>query len=271
MNRRSIPVTLLAIIVTLAWVIPLFWMIKTSVTSRSEIFSPDLRWMPSSITFEHYEYLIERAQILRWAVNSLVVTFITTSVMLVVAPMAAYPLSRMRFPFRNVLFYITLAGIIVPPEVVMIPRYLLLKNMHLLNTYLALILPSLSFPISVIILTRYFAAIPEEYEEAARVDGASRFTILFRIIMPMAKPALVVVAVLTFVRTWNDFLWPLVAVSRSEMYTLPVGLATFQGAYDIQYGATMAAAVMASLPMWVFFLVFHRYMIEGLTVGGLKG
>ena len=158
----------------------------------------------------------------------------------------------------------------VPLQVLVIPLYLMLDEMGLVNTYLGLILPRLAIPLGVFILRQFFIGIPKEIEESAVLDGCSRFRILFNIILPLSKPALSAVAIFTFIRSWNDFLWPLIIVSKEEMFTLPIGLAAFQGSYTMKFSWMMAASVIASVPILIVFIIFQKSIIQSVAMTGLK-
>lgn len=225
---------------------------------------------PSKINFNNYKYIFKQSGVLRWFFNSTFISLISTFGVVIVTLFAAYSLGRLKFPGNKLLFYLTLAGIMIPLQAIMIPRYLLLRDLNLLNSYWGLIIPYMVNPMFVLIVSQFFRGIPKEFEEAARIDGAGELYILFRIMVPLARPSLVAISVFSFVSTWNDFLWPLIVMTEQKMYTLPVGLATFYGSYSMKYGVTMAGNVIAALPIFIFFLIFQEQIIQGLTVGGLK-
>lgn len=266
--RKSLLLTVIAIIFIVVYLIPVFWMISSSLKVERDIYS--LRWVPSKLYLGNYTYVLEKSGILRWTFNSFVVAICITGGVILLSSFAAYSLGRVEFPGRKILFYFTLVGLMIPVQAIMIPRYLLLKEFNILNTYRALILPGIAFPMHVLILSQFFRGIPREFEDVARIDGANELDILFRIMLPLAKPAILAIAVFTFTFFWNDFLWPLIVATSEEMYTLPVGLATFYGTYTLRFGVTMAGNVIASLPIIIFFLIFQRQLIEGITLGGLK-
>jgi multiple sugar transport system permease protein len=177
----------------------------------------------------------------------------------------------MEFPGKKLLSLLTLSGFMIPLHAIMIPLFLLLKDMKMVNSYGGLILPALASPIAVFILSQYFKGIDREYEEAARLDGASEPQILFYVMAPMAIPAIITVAILSFTWSWNDFVWPLIIAQTEKMYTLPVGLSTLAGGdVNIRYGPIMAANVIASLPAFIVYIIFQRYLTSGVTIGELK-
>jgi len=266
--KKSFFLTIVGIIFIVIYLMPIFWMASSSFKIEKDIYS--LKWLPSKLYFGNYIYILEKSGILRWTFNSFVVAVSITGGVILLSAFAAYSLGRLEFPGRRVLFYFTLGGLMIPIQAIMIPRYLLLKEFNILNTYRGLILPGVAFPMHVLILSQFFKGIPREFEDVARIDGANELQILFRIMLPLAKPALLAVAVFTFTFFWNDFLWPLIVATSEEMYTLPVGLATFYGTYTLRFGVTMAGNVIASLPIVIFFLIFQKQLIEGITLGGLK-
>ncbi|MCF7890922.1 carbohydrate ABC transporter permease [Candidatus Bipolaricaulota bacterium] len=263
--------TVVSLVVIVIWLTPVFWMIKTSLVPSTEI-NAAFSFIPQTLSLENYRFLFNRAPILRWLLNSFVVSISVTVGTLIVTSSAAYALSRIEFPFRNVLFYVSLAGITVPPQGIMIAQYLLLDGVNLLNSYFALILPGLASPIALFILKQFFDNIPSQLEDSAQIDGANRLRIFLYIVLPMSRPAITTAAIYTFVWTWNAYMWPLIATSTNDMYTLTVGLATFQGSYVAEYGAITASAVIASVPMILIFLIFQRHIVQGLTgITGIKG
>ncbi len=267
--KKSISLTIFALIIISFYIFPVFWMVLSSFKSTQEIITQ--QFFPKNFRLDNYTYLLKQSGIVRWLLNSLVVTVASTFGVVIITILAAYPLGRMEFKGSKILFYLTLSGIMIPLQAIMIPRYVLLKNLNLLNTYWALILPYMVNPMFVLIVSQFFKGIPKEYEEAARIDGANDPYILFKIMVPLARPSITAIAVFSFVGTWNDFLWPLLAMNDQKMYTLPVGLATFYGTYSMKWGITMAGNVIASLPVIIFFIIFQEQLIRGITTGGLKG
>ena len=207
----------------------------------------------------------------KWLLNSVIVAAAAAFGVLAIDSMAGYAFARISFPGRDVLFMIVVATLMVPAQVTMIPLFFMLNEATLLNTHLALVLPRLGVAIGVFMLRQFFLSLPHGLEEAAAIDGASRYRVFVQIALPLAKPALSALAIVTFVWAWNDFMWPLIAISTQDMYTLPIGLSTLAGYYGREYGIQMAGAVIASLPVFVVFLMFQRQFIQGIALTGLKG
>lgn len=266
---KSIVLTLLAFILLAIYLIPVFWMVSSSFKSEKDIVA--MKWLPSNFKIENYTTVMERAKIGRWFFNSIVVAGVATFGIVILSLLAGYSLGRMEFPGRNVLFLLTLSGIMMPVQAIMIPMFLILKDMGMVNNYGGLILPQMAQAIAVFIMMQYFKGIDKEYEEAARLDGASELQILFKVLAPMAAPAIITVAIFHFTMIWNDFLWPLVIAQSDDMYTLPLGLVTLAGSdVNIRYGPVMAANVIATLPVFIIYIFFQKYLGSGFAVGELK-
>ncbi|RAO99395.1 hypothetical protein PW5551_04515 [Petrotoga sp. 9PW.55.5.1] len=266
--KKSKLLTFVAILIIFIYIFPIFWMVISSFKTDLEVITQ--KFFPSKINFNNYKYILEQSGVLRWFFNSTLISLISTFGVVIITIFASYSLGRLNFRGNKFLFYFTLAGIMIPLQAIMIPRYLLLRDLNLLNSYWGLIIPYMINPMFVLIVSQFFKGIPNEFEEAARIDGAGELYILFRIMVPLAKPSLVAISVFSFVSTWNDFLWPLIVMTDQKMYTLPVGLATFYGSYSMKYGITMAGNVIAALPIFIFFMIFQEQLIQGLNVGGLK-
>lgn len=273
MRRLTLGTVLLyaALTVTaLLWLAPLFWTVSTSFKPEADILT-SVALIPEHPTLEHYARVIQKAQVGRWFLNSAIVTLITTSLVLAVDAMAGYAFARIQFPGRNVLFVLVISTMMVPQQVLLVPLYVLLVKLGLLNTYAGLAFPRVGLALGVFLLRQFFMGLPKELDEAARLDGCSRWGMFWRISLPLARPAMAALAIFTFLGSWNDFLWPLVATTKERMFTLTVGLANFAGTFQTEYGALMAAACMASLPMLVVFLLLQRQFVQGITLTGIKG
>lgn len=253
------------------WILPVLWMFSTSVKPESLVIAPVPQWLPPKVTWENYARAVTRAPLFQWIVNSALTSGLATLITLALDSMAAYAFARLRFPGRDLLFTTVLATLMVPAQVTLVPMYLLFNEAGLLNTYWAVILPHGARALGVFLLRQFMLGLPYELEDAARVDGASRYVIFTRVILPLSRPALAALAIFTFVWTWNDFTWPLISLTSQALYTLPVGLSTLVGYYARDYGMLMAGATIASLPMLVVFLLFQKQFIEGVSFTGLKG
>ena len=257
--------------IALVMVVPLLWMLVTSLQTLDETrhFPPKL--LPSSFESGNYTQVLEQAPFGRWFLNTLIVTVVCVAGNLLFCSLAGYAFARIRFFGREVTFLLILATLMIPFQVIIIPTFLIVRSLHLIDTLGALILPNLTGAFGIFMLRQFFRTIPIELEEAARIDGASRLGILFKIVLPLSGPALATLAVITFMWTWNDFLWPLITIYHEENMTLQLGLATFQGAHQTNTNLLMAANVMSMLPVLVLFFLAQRYFIRGIATTGLKG
>ena len=257
--------------IAIVMVLPLAWMVLTSLQTLDETrhFPPTL--LPSSPQFGNYTEVLQRAPFGRWFLNTLIVTVVCVLGNLLFCSLAAYAFARIRFFGREVVFILILATLMIPFQVVIIPTFLIVRSLHLIDTLGALILPNLAGAFGIFMLRQFFRTLPIELEEAARIDGASRLGILFKIVLPLSGPALATLAVITFMWTWNDFLWPLITIYHDQNMTLQLGLATFQGAHQTNTNLLMAANVMSMVPVLVLFFLAQRYFIRGIATTGLKG
>ncbi|KUK24380.1 MAG: ABC-type sugar transport system, permease component [Thermotoga sp. 50_1627] len=260
----------LMLIVAFIMLVPFFWMFSTSLKSLGEVFEYPPKWIPRQPHWENYARVWSVVPFGRYLLNSVIVSGSITLLHLLVASLSAFAFARLNFPGRDKLFLLYLATLMVPGQVTMIPNFILIKLLRLTDTYTGLILPNVFTAFGVFLLRQFFMTIPKDYEDAARIDGASRFYIYSRIILPLSVPALSTLAVFTFVFQWNNLLWPLVVVSKDSMKTVTIGLASFQGMYGTTWNLLMAAAVIGVLPSIVAFLIGQRFLIKGITLTGLK-
>jgi multiple sugar transport system permease protein len=259
-------------------IFPFAWLIVTSVETPAEAlhFPPIL--VPHHLDFGNYAQALQAAPFGRFFVNSAVVAVTTVASNLVLCSLAGYAFARYRFFGRGLMFVLIMATLMVPFQVTMIPQFIITKwlGIHVLaqvgiNHIGALILPNAATAFGIFFLRQFFRTLPIEYEEAARVDGASRLTVLFRVVLPLSGPALATLAALTFLDSWNNFLWPLIAVTSTNQMTLPLGLANFQGAHSTEWTLLMAGNVMSLAPMLLIFVVAQRYFVRSVASTGLAG
>jgi multiple sugar transport system permease protein len=280
-RRRRLPFSpwhLVLLPATLVLIFPFFWLVVTSLETPSEAlrFPPVL--IPHALRFANYADAFNSAPFGRFFINSAVVTVLTVACNLVFCSLAGYAFARFRFLGRAALFAVIMATLMVPFQVTMIPQFLITKwlGVHVLaavgiNHIGALILPNAATAFGIFFLRQFFRTLPLEYEESARVDGASRLTVLIRIVLPLATPALATLAALTFLDSWNYFLWPLIVVTSTNQMTVPLGLATFQGAHATEWTLLMAANVMSLVPVLAIFFLAQRYFIRSVASTGLAG
>lgn len=250
---------------------PFIWMIAASFMQpgASSTFPP--RLIPKDPTFEHYESLFIRLNIFRYILNSFVVAISTTLISLFVNSMAGYAFAKYRFPGRDKLFRLLLAAMVIPAQVTMLPLFLMLNKMGLVNSYWGVIIPGMASIFGIFLIRQYIFSIPDSLIEAARMDGANDFSIYWKVILPLCKPILVTLAIFSFMGSWNDFLWPLIVMTKDSMYTLPVALAGLMGEHTQDTELMMAGSVITILPVMIVFMVLQKYYIRGIMLGGVKG
>jgi ABC-type glycerol-3-phosphate transport system permease component len=274
--RRAL-LYLLIIGTSLAMVGPLYWMFSTSFKPSADIFASPPKWIPHPWILGNYRDVFTLLPFNRFFVNSVVVAVTIVTLNIVFDTMAAYAFAKLKFPGRDVIFFLLLITLMIPFQVNLIPLYRMMVFLHRINphlgidTYSGLVAPSMIQVFGIFLMRQFFQSIPDEVLESARVDGASEFKILRRIIFPLALPGIATLAIFTFLAAWNDFLWPLLVTSSDQVRTLPVGVALLARKNTINWGDTMAGTTIAALPMIVVFIVLQRRFIEGLTAGAVKG
>ncbi|MGA8809110.1 MAG: carbohydrate ABC transporter permease [Thermoanaerobaculia bacterium] len=268
---RSLVVHTLLVAGGLLTLFPLLWMLSASFMASGEAttFPPHL--IPHAPTFAQYRSLFLRLNIGRAFLSSAIVASIVTVSSVLFGSMAGYAFAKLRFGGRERMFGFLLTAIIVPPQVGMLPLFLLMKNLHLVNTYWGVIIPSMVTVFGIFLIRQFMLSVPQELLEAARIDGAGEFRIYWSVVMPLARPILATLATFMFMSTWNDFMWPLIILSNQSHHTLPVALANLLGEHVLDVELMMAGAVITVLPVLLVFLVLQRYYIAGLMVGSVKG
>ncbi len=262
------------ILLTVVFVAPLLWMLSTSFKTRPGATQFPLTWIPRQFSTEGYNTIFNtttQTPVLRWFANSMIAASGHTLIVLVTASLAGYALARMRFPGRNVAFAVIIGTLFIPQFVFLMPNYLIVDYFGWLDTLLAVAIPGTAGAFGVFFLRQFFLSLPKELEEAALLDGANRFQIFLRVILPLSKAPLATLAVLSFLINWNDFLWPVYVLISPGTQTLPPGLAILQNAYNTDYPVIMAGGVLASIPVLILFFIAQRYIIEGVSRSGLKG
>jgi multiple sugar transport system permease protein len=259
---------------SLIFIAPVVWMLITSFKTAGEATQVPPTIIPQDPTTEAYGTLFtgnSQTPVLRWFLNSVLAATGQALLVLIVASMAAYSLARMQFRGQKVIFAMIIATLFVPAFILIIPNFLLVDRLGMLDTLGALIIPGAASAFGVFFLRQFFASLPKELEEAAVLEGANHWQIFTKVILPLSKPALATLAMLAFLANWNDFIWPVYVLFSPENFTLPPGLAILQGAYNINYPVIMAGAALASIPVLILFVITQRYIIEGVSRTGLKG
>jgi multiple sugar transport system permease protein len=262
------------ILLTFIFVAPLFWMVSTSLKPNTETTALPLSWIPRPFSTEGYSAILNstsQSPALLWFLNSVIAGLANTALILITASMAAYALARMAFRGKRIIFAMIISTLFIPPIILLTPNYQIVDALGWLDTLLAVIVPGAAGAFGVFFLRQFFLSLPKELEEAAMLDGANRYQIFFRIILPLSKAPLATLAVLSFLTNWNDFLWPVYVLFTPGNLTLPPGLSILQGAYSINYAVIMAGGVLASIPVLIVFIFAQKYIIQGVARSGLKG
>ena len=254
----------------LTMLIPFLWMLSTSLKESSQIFTASIQLWPKPIVFMNYVEAWNAIPFGRFYVNSIVVALCVTIGQVVTSSMAAYAFSRLKFPGRDKLFFAYLATMMIPGMVTMIPVFILLKMFNWLDTFKALILPSIFTAYGTFMLRQFFMTLPSELEDAAKIDGCSLWRIFWQIILPLSKPAIATLATFTFLANWQSFVWPLIVTSSEKMKTLPIGLSYFQDIYTTNWTFLMAGSVIVLVPALLVFIFNQRYITEGIALSGIK-
>ena len=268
---RAVLLYVALIVGALISLFPMIWMISASLmpTGEASTYPPHL--VPTRITFEHYQALFTRLNLGRYLVNSALIAFVVTALSIIVNSMAGYAFAKLRFRGRDRLFQLLSAGLVLPVQVAMLPLFLLMKRLGLINTYWGVIIPGLASIFGIFLIRQYAQAIPDDMLDAARVDGASELRIYRSVVLPGIVPILATLAIWTFLATWNDFMWPLIVLSDESHYTLPVALASLVGEHVQDTELMMAGSVLTIIPVLLVFLFLQRYYIQGVMAGSVKG
>jgi multiple sugar transport system permease protein len=252
------------------WVLPLLWALVTSLRPEGEVTTNPTSWWSAHWTVGAYRSILGSSDMATWYMNSFLTSALSAALTVLVCSMAGFALSRTGFRGNKLIATLLLAGLLIPGQVLILPMFAEFSKVHLLNTYWALVLPSIPTPVAVFVFISFFNGLPDELVDAAKVDGAGWLRVYSTIFMPLCKPAISAVAIFTFVWSWNSLLWPLLVMTSTKLMTIPVGLATVQSAYGIQYARVMASAVLGALPLVVVFLLFQRRIVEGVANTGIK-
>jgi len=266
------------IFASLLSIFPFIWLISTSLKGQAEnIFAYPPQIIPMDFTFQNYVGVWKRVNFIAYFVNSIIVAGATVILNLLLSSLAAYPLARMEFIGKKTAFFAVLATIMVPFQAIMLPVYLITLKLNLVDSvnnfmgYLGLVMPFAVSAFGIFLMRQAFLAIPKEMEEAAVVDGCNAFEVFFKVIMPMVKPSLAVLAIFTFIGSWGEFLWPSIVLTKESMYTLPVGVNNLQGMFSSNWRFIAAGSILATIPIVIFFLAMQKYFISGENEGAVKG
>ncbi|WEF34365.1 carbohydrate ABC transporter permease [Pseudoduganella chitinolytica] len=260
------------IVLAALWAAPLLWALSTSLRPEYETISPVFHWLPQHWTLEAYGKVLGAGNVPRWLFNSALVALLVTLVTMAVSLMAAYAFSQMRFRGRDTLFVLAMLAFLLPFEALLVPLFRMMNQLGLINTYAGIVLPQVVSPVVIYVFRQFFDAIPADFREAAVLDGASPWRVLWSVYLPMSGNIVWAMAIVTFIAAWNNFLWPFIIVTSNDMMTIPLGLTQTYDAFGVRYAQLMAAALLGALPVALAYVVFQRRVTHGfLAATGLKG
>ena len=271
-NRTAATFIYLFLIITaFSMLIPFAWMLSSSLKLNREVFTFPVRWIPEVPRWKNYADIWTKIPLVTFILNTVKLSVIVTFLQLLTSSFAAYAFAKLRFPLRRTLFLGYIATIAVPWQAYMVPQFILMRSLGLNNTHMAIICLQAFSAFGVFMMKQFYESIPDELREAARIDGLSEYGIWLRIMLPLSKPALSALTIITFVNTWNDFLGPLIYLTRTDLKTIQIGLRSFISQYSSEYGLIMAGSVVALIPVLIIFLSLQRYFVQGVASTGIKG
>lgn len=270
-KKDSILVYIILAAGSVIMLLPFLWMILTSFKSYEETITIPIVWIPSEWKISNYTEVLMRLDFLKYYINTIIVTVVTIVLMMIFGSMAAYAFARMNFPFKNVIFAALLTIFMVPGQLTMIPKYLIISKLGWVDTLKGIVVPNIFSVYTMFLLRQFFASLPKELEDAGKIDGCSYFRLYWNISLPLCKSGLVAMTVLNVLWAWNELLWPLIATSTDKLRVLSVGMATLQGQHGTDYPLLMAAGVMAVIPMALMYIIGQKYFIAGIAFTGVKG
>lgn len=255
----------------LTMAIPFLWMLSTSLKTEREVFAQDFSFIPQTVQWGNYAQVTREVNFGRYYLNSIIVSVFTTAGQVLTSAMAAFAFARLQFPGRDKLFLCYLATLMVPGAVLLIPNFIVMAQLRLVDTYAGLIVPSMFTAYGTFLLRQFFLSIPRDLEDAARIDGCGYLRVFTTVVLPLSLPGLATLAIFTFLGSWQSFFWPLVITTSDDLKTLPVGLSYFNQFYGTKYTLLMAGSTMMLVPIVIVFLLGQRYFISGIRLGALKG
>lgn len=273
-HKRRLSTTgyyIIGILIAVISLIPFLWMISTSLKARGALMSIPIEWVPKEPTLAAYEKVLTKFPFLKTVVNSLFISVSYTVITLISASMAAFAFAKIRFPKADLLLRVFLATMMIPKQVTFIPLFIVMNKMGLINSYGSVIFPSLIQPFAMFLLIQQMKTIPNDYLDAASIDGASTFTVYRKVALPLCAPTLATLSITTFMESWNDYLWPLLMLTDRSKMTLPIALSTLNGAYATEYNVLMAGSLISMVPIILIYIFAQKYFENGMMAGGIKG
>jgi ABC-type glycerol-3-phosphate transport system permease component len=267
----TVLVNAVLILLVVLTIVPFLYMMFSAFKQNTEIFATPLTFFPKSPTLQNMQSLIANFPFARWALNTLVVAVGGSVLSILLSSLAGFAFAKYDFRFKNALFMIMLATLLIPSQVLLVPQFEIIRSLHWFNTYEGLIIPRAVGAFGIFLMRQYTVNLPSELLDAARVDGATEFGIWWRIVLPLVRPGLAVLGILSFTGLWNDFFWPLIITTDPNMFVVNLGISSLVGPYDYQYGILLSGTLLACLPVIIIFLFFQRQFIAGFTEGAFKG
>ena len=256
-------------VITVIMVFPLYAMVRMAFSTRSELFAGNIL-IPDSWTLANFQNLFEKYPIGTWVMNSVAVSLVTVVLSVSINLLAGYAFAKIPFRGRSALFILVLSTLMIPAQAIMIPQFRIVSDLGIYGTFWGVILPTAATALGIFLARQFFLSIPDELLEAAKLDGAGQLRIFWSVVLPLAKPLIAVMVLLAFMNTWNDFLWPLIALKDPQLYTLPVSLRFLQGEFSSDYGGLMAAGLISCLPLVVLFLILQKWFVQGIARTGIR-
>ncbi len=271
-NKIGAAITIVTVLAAIFWAFPIYWALITTFKPEQDVVRPGIEFWPKRFTFEAYGHVLFESKIGLWYINSLVTSLATTALVLVMSASAGYAISQMNFPGRRALWWIILASFMVPIPALIVNHFVLMSQFGLLNTWLGVILPQLIAPVTVMIYKQFFDSVPKDFREAAIMDGATQWQLLFRLYLPMNWGITTALGIITFIGAWNAFLWPFLAVTTEDKMNVTVGITQVTDAFGVKYARQLASAVLAGLPVAAVYLIFQRRVTQAIMLtAGIKG
>jgi multiple sugar transport system permease protein len=272
-KRTSYLITTIASVLALIWVIPFVYSLFVSFKYAARGISDLKKLFSPPYILDNYIYVLanDQADIFRWMMNSFIIASIVTICVIVICSMAGFAFASLNFTGKNLLFWLAMVGLILPGEAILVPLYILMRDLNFLNTYASLILPYVAAPFALIIFRQFFLGIPKELFEAAKIDGCGAWRVYRIIVIPLSRPVVATIGIFVFLGIWNDFIWPYITITKPKLMTIPVGLPFFNSQFNPDVGMPIAAAMLATAPVLIVFLFFQKYIVKGISFTGIKG
>lgn len=269
---ENITLTCITLLAGLIWIFPLYWAFVTSLRSEDRVVSADAGLLPDELNFSAYRDALFNTSLMDWYLNSIGTSIIITAVVLLTGMMCAYALSQMEFPGRKLLYGIVLASFMVPAQALVVPQFVLMNDLGLINKWGGIILPQLIVPVVIIVYKQFFDAVPKEMKEAVVLDGGGDYTLLFKVFLPLNWGITTALGIITFIMSWNAFLWPFLVITTEDMMTIPVGITQVNDAFGVAYARVMSVALLAAAPVVIAYLIFQKRVTEAVMISsGVKG